>query len=152
MRPITGHRLIVNVQANNDADFYADDGATQTPLVLRGTLPYLVYTALLDQSGTGAPAATILQNTIGAIVWSRVGPGQYFGTLTAAFTSNRTFVCISQMNETVGGGSSYSRFGINRQSANQVLVDTQFVDGTPQVFLADSLLVKASVEIRVYPA
>jgi hypothetical protein len=43
-------------------------------------------------------------------------------------------------------------FGINRQSANQVLVDTQFVDGTPQVFLADSLLVKASVEIRVYPA
>lgn len=39
---------------------------------------YLVYTALLTQTGTNAPVATVLENTLGGTVtWSRVDAGSY---------------------------------------------------------------------------
>ena len=48
-------------------------GETPTPVDSR---PYKVYTALLTQSGTNAPVATVLENTLGGeIVWSRINPG-----------------------------------------------------------------------------
>jgi|TARA_X000001382_G_scaffold32228_3_gene21112 hypothetical protein len=55
---------------------------------------YTVYTALLTQTGTNAPVATLLQNNTGAtFTWARTGSGTY--TITAssnAFTSNKTIV------------------------------------------------------------
>ena len=45
-----------------------------------------VYKALMTQTGTAAPTATVLLNSIGSIVWSRDGVGNYIGTLTGAFT------------------------------------------------------------------
>src|SRR3990167_5465013 len=52
-----------------------------------------VYKALLTQAGTDAPTAIILENTIGNIVWSRNGVGDYLGTLTGAFSSiNKTAI------------------------------------------------------------
>ena len=58
--------------------------------------PYKVYTALLTQSGTNAPVATVLQNTLGGtVVWTRVSSGDYEGTLSSAFTSNKTLCNIS---------------------------------------------------------
>ena len=56
-------------------------------------LPYLVYTALLTQSGTDAPVAIVLQNTLGGeVVWSRADAGWYNATLTGAFTENKTVI------------------------------------------------------------
>jgi hypothetical protein len=53
-----------------------------------GGSSYLVYTALLSQSGTNAPVATVLENTLGGtVVWTRVGAGDYFGTLAGAFVN-----------------------------------------------------------------
>ena len=40
-------------------------------------IPYNIYTALLTQSGTAAPVATVLENTIGNITWVYEGVGQY---------------------------------------------------------------------------
>lgn len=55
--------------------------------------PYKVYTALLAQSGTSAPVATVLENTLGGtIVWTRSTPGVYTGTLVGAFVTNKTFI------------------------------------------------------------
>lgn len=54
--------------------------------------PYKVYTALLTQTGTNAPVATVFENTIGNIVWTRYGIGNYKGTLNDAFIANKT-VC-----------------------------------------------------------
>lgn len=51
---------------------------------------YKIYRALLTQSGTNAPVATVLENTLGDIVWSRAVLGVYEGTLTGAFTSGKT--------------------------------------------------------------
>jgi len=55
--------------------------------------PYKVYTALLTQSGTNAPVATVLENTLGAVpVWSRTAAGTYGVTLTNGFTITKTTV------------------------------------------------------------
>ncbi len=52
---------------------------------------YKVYTALLTQSGTDAPVATVLENTLGGeVVWSRVGVGIYSAILANAFTADNT--------------------------------------------------------------
>src|SRR3972149_5869555 len=54
---------------------------------------YKVYVALLTQAGIAAPAATIIgENTIGAIVWTRAGVGNYLGTLLGAFTATKTWL------------------------------------------------------------
>ncbi len=51
----------------------------------------LVYKALLTQTGTDAPVATVLENTLGGtVVWSYNGVGEYNGALTGAFTSGKT--------------------------------------------------------------
>lgn len=52
-----------------------------------------VYRALFNQSGTSAPTVTVLENTFGGnIVWTRAGAGWYVGTLSGAFTANKTIV------------------------------------------------------------
>ncbi len=54
------------------------------------------YVALLTQTGTNAPTATVLDNTLGGtLVWSYDGVGTYIGTLTGAFTLDKTSVLIS---------------------------------------------------------
>lgn len=45
-----------------------------------------VYRALLSQSGTDAPTAVVIENTLGGtLVWSRLSAGLYIGTLAGAF-------------------------------------------------------------------
>ena len=69
-----------------------EDAPEPTPF----ELPYKVYTALLTQSGTNAPVATVLENTFGGdIVWSYSSTGSYLGTLAGAFTSQKTFFYIN---------------------------------------------------------
>lgn len=56
---------------------------------------YGIYTALLTQAGTAAPVATVLgENTIGTIVWTRAGVGQYVGTLAGAFDVSSTVITL----------------------------------------------------------
>lgn len=54
--------------------------------------PYKVYTALLNQLGTNAPVATVLQNAVGNIVWTRQEAGFYIATLNAAFPINKVYI------------------------------------------------------------
>lgn len=63
-----------------------------------GNLPqngYKIYEATLNQTGTDAPVATIHNNTIGTIVWTRTGTGTYIGTLTGAFPTALTTITIT---------------------------------------------------------
>jgi len=49
------------------------------------------YRATLVQTGTTAPVATVLENSLsGTVVWTRTSAGIYVGTLAAAFTSGKT--------------------------------------------------------------
>jgi hypothetical protein len=56
-------------------------------------LGYRSYTALLTQSGTDVPVATVLENTIGDIIITRdFGPGEYGITLDGGFPVDKTFI------------------------------------------------------------
>lgn len=105
---------------------------------------YKVYTALISQSGTNAPVATILQNTLGGtLVWSYVDTGTYFATLANTFLSGKTWMMITT------GGSLNTDFGIiiYRNTDSQLELDTFDNFGSS----ANGVLLNNSIEIRVYP-
>lgn len=54
------------------------------------------YVALLTQTGTDAPVATGLENTLGGtVVWTYSSPGVYIGTLAGAFPASKTYISSS---------------------------------------------------------
>lgn len=104
---------------------------------------YQAYTALLTQSGTGDPTATVLgTNGIGAIVWTRNSAGNYTGTLTGAFTANKTWL-ICQKGD---GSGSFVNGLLSRSSANALTLDVR--DNTAAV---QDNFTNMSIEVRVYP-
>lgn len=102
-----------------------------------------IYTALLSQSGTGAPTATVLgTNEIGTIVWTRNSTGNYTGTLSGAFTANKTWLIVQRGDQT----GSFINNILSWTSANAVLLTTQDNAANP----TDNFT-NMSIEIRVYP-
>lgn len=102
---------------------------------------YKIYNALLSQSGTSDPTATVLGgNQVGAIVWTRAGLGAYTGTLSGAFTTAKTFILVGQNAD----GITANCF---RSDANTVTLKTYLTStgGSTDVFT------DLSLEIRVYP-
>ena len=55
------------------------------------------YVALLSQSGTSAPDATVLADSIGGITWTRTAQGEYLGTASKPFDVTNTFVIIGNV-------------------------------------------------------
>jgi hypothetical protein len=103
--------------------------------------PYKVYAVLISQSGTSAPTVTVLENTIGTIVWTRTAAGGYNGTLTGAFTASKTF---TQLTLSATGPSAIG-YAI-RDSNNIVKIKTYNTSSAG----IDDALDSASFEIRVY--
>jgi len=102
-----------------------------------------IYTALLSQSGTSAPTATVLgTNEIGSIVWTRSSTGVYVGTLTGAFTSNKIWL-ICQKGD---GSGSFVNGLLSSTSANTVSLSVTDNAGS----VTDNFT-NMSIEIRVYP-
>lgn len=102
---------------------------------------YKVYTVLLNQSGTSAPSATILDNTLsGAVVWSYSSTGAFTGVLAGAFTGSKCFFSINSGDNALG-----SDFKAYRVDGNTIKV-LSFDSGT----LTNGMLTSASLEVRVY--
>lgn len=105
------------------------------------TRPYKVYTALLEQDLTGAPVATVLENTLGGtVVWSRLDPGEYQATVSGLFTLNKTMIQISSNS---GQGNTVTFFAADTNTIDLGTADDSFT-------LADNLLNNTPIEIRVY--
>lgn len=103
---------------------------------------YKVYTALLTQSGTDAPVATVLENTLGGdIVWSRDGEGNYIGTLNNAFPSNKYFAPMP-----INGFDSAVNYG----GGNEPYFYARLDDNSISIITADDQLLDSPIEIRVY--
>jgi hypothetical protein len=114
-----------------------------TELYENSELGYKVYTALLSQSGTDAPTAVVLENTIGGTVtFSYNDVGNYYATLTGAFVNNKTFVIIGTAYELGGGYHNYA----NRDGNNDILIQSFQDTDAP----TNNLLSKTAFEIRVY--
>lgn len=104
---------------------------------------YKSYVALMSQTGTAAPTAIELENSLGNIVWTRNSAGVYYGTLSGAFPITRTFTLsingggydADVLNG--GGGDAYNLVRLND---NVLVLSTT----------GDSILNYSPIEIRVY--
>jgi hypothetical protein len=124
------HNVLVPAPLNDQVLTYETSSALWKPKDKR---TYKVYTALLTQSGTSAPVATVLENTLGGTVsWSYVSIGNYKATLTGAFTINKTSFFLTN-----GASTALSIF---RSSSDQIIIYAP----------TDGNINSATLEIRVY--
>lgn len=110
--------------------------------------PYKVYTAFLNQTGTNIPVATVFENTIGTITWSRNFAGDYMATLTGPniFTINKT-LCLPDRTM-IGHGQPSSQFWTTHTDR---FSDTQIRLFTLKDYVStDGLISNLFVEFRVY--
>jgi hypothetical protein len=129
-----------------------NNGIATTNLTVTGTLnnrsvsdilpTYTKYIALITQSGTNDPTVVELENTIGPIVWTRSVTGLYNGTLSNAFTLDKTYVIISQV-EIDGIVMAY-------RLTNDIIRIVTTNLHSPTAANHDSHLNKNTLEIRVY--
>jgi len=99
-------------------------------------LGYRSYTALLTQTGTDAPVATVLENTLGLNpVFTYDVAGQYTLTdLSGLFLSNKTAVFMQFKN----GGPTME---ILVENVNQIIINANG---------QNDILLNTFIEIRVY--
>ena len=141
---------LANVTANSvTATSHVTTGGSSTQAV-RGdgslSVGYKVYTALLSQTSTNAPVATVLENTLGGtLVWSRVNTGEYRATLSGVFTVNKTVTFVNQ-----GATSPLADIRFNRQDLNGCTLRT-FAHSTSTPLEGGYLINGVTMlEIRVY--
>ena len=135
---------VLTADGAGGADFAAPAG---------GSPGYLEYVALLTQTGTSAPVATVLKNTLsGTVVWTRDSSGTYNGTLMGAFTPNKTVSFVGQISA-IEGNLSYSVINTNVNAIFLMTGDVFIIDtnGPIGVTATDGMLNSTPVEIRVYP-
>lgn len=109
------------------------------------TRPYKVYTALLSQSGTSDPVATVLENTIGDISFEYIDIGAYTISSNNLFTENKTIVLQDQQINRNDNDTDYC-IRIVYDDVNSIIINTAFLDTTE---INDALL-NTPIEIRVY--
>lgn len=117
---------------------------------------YKVYTALLTQSGTNDPVATVLENTLGGtVVWTYGSTGLYQATLTGAFPANKLFFIVEPESSYNVGPQIYSQETrvLTRISDDILILKNTELVFTAGVFTSAGLannFANISVEIRVY--
>lgn len=136
---LVGMTLRQRVFNTDDNDYEWYDG---TRWVKEAHPKYKVYVAIINQAGTAAPVATVLENTLGGtVVWSRATIGTYTATLSGAFTASKTTVIFNGSNISVSLLSGY------RSSDNTCdFISISIVSDVPE----DSMVADTSLEIRVY--
>jgi hypothetical protein len=100
------------------------------------------YVALLTQTGTSAPVATVLENSLGGtVVWTRSVAGYYVATLNGAFPSDKTALFPGSPNSTTSQIAL-----VDENQPNQVGLSTS-INGVN----TDGQLSNTAVMIIVYP-
>jgi hypothetical protein len=143
---VPGDALVpVGIRTETRDDKYTTVAIRKSDLI--SERPYKVYTALLTQTGTNAPVATILENTIGNIVWTYISTGVYVGNLISAFPLNKTYFSVNNRFSDDGGASAYDAFLFRNN--DDIFNLTLWFNGTA----TDDLMEPnnpLSIEIRVY--
>ena len=102
------------------------------------------YVALLTQSNTNAPVATVLENSLGAtVVWSYLSAGGYLFTCTGKFTSNKSIWWTGNFSQGVNNYEITGGFIDGNYGA--VIVTNELAEGSNNI-LSNTLFI-----IEVYP-
>lgn len=105
------------------------------------SLPYKTYKAFLSCTDGINVVMTVMQNTIGAIVWTRNSAGNYKAELAGAFT----------LNKTIGFTSVNNGYYINSSLSLGFSTDILFlVTYVPQTNVPVDYIERLAVEIQVY--
>lgn len=133
--PFSGTSTELREQLMADIFFYTSVG--QSPAA------YLVYSAIISQSGSDAPVATVLENTLGGTpVWTRWSAGEYYMTLTDGLTNDKTWVMLAPPHST----PTVVHRALHQQDNSAIAFYTT-QSGNP----IDDCFFLTSVEVRVYP-
>lgn len=122
---------------------FVDNTDPTNPTLDRG---YKVYTALLTQSGTDAPTAIVLENTLGGVpVWSRYTTGVAQAELIGAFTLEKTVVIPFAHVSSGASGDTMKIYDDEGYSTDNVRIEQKnFAGGSIDDYTG------VGVEIRVY--
>lgn len=101
---------------------------------------YKKYVAIMSQSGTDAPTALVMENTLGAtITWAYDDVGSYYGNLSSAvLTANKTWF--------ISGNTADLNTITTINTTQQVQINTNGDVDTP----ANTMMTNVAIEIRVY--
>ena len=99
---VTSSDLILGVDTSTSKNTTKTFSAGDIASLASGSTAYDSYVALLTQTGTAAPVATVLSNNLTAtLTWARTGTGVYTLTANAAtFTANKTIVFLNNGSDT----------------------------------------------------
>ena len=152
--PKSGDLLLgTSIPAANTNDQPTTRNFPVSSIIALASENHKVYVAELNNIGAGAvaPVATVIKNTIGDIVWTRTGVGSYVGTLTGAFTEDKTFLSGQgySVSTLVGGTGNWPNAqSLNSNNADTVSLSNFALNLTAGDNLADN--VGMFIEIRVY--
>jgi len=122
----------------------APDNNTGTMFVATGITPSEWGGGVLTYD-PGAPVVTILENTIGNIIWIYNAVGNYQALLLNSFPLNKTAVFITSQ-----GFAPPALAAAFKTSSSQIFVTTQRDDGNGNMIGINGSLQLCTFEIRVY--
>lgn len=100
-----------------------------------------IYTALISQTGTAAPTAKILKNDLtGPIIWARTDVGTYTATLPNTFTTDKTYVNITN-----NFSDPDTAINVDSIEPNTITIETYLLETTEDGWFNDT-----PIEIRIY--
>jgi hypothetical protein len=101
------------------------------------------YVALITQSGTDAPTAKVLKNTLGGVpTLNRAAAGIYYMELNEAFNVDKTCVFIGNTQNDTGTMTEASCNSTSRIYIETILASNAF---------SDDLMTNCAIQILVYP-
>ena len=132
---------IVDVSDNTDGP-----QGTSKSIEVANIRGYKVYTALLTQTGTDAPTAIVMENTIGDVEWIYLSVGQYKLQLNNAFTINKTIIFPNVSFNATVAFTDPRIIGFADEGDDDYILVSSFNNSG----LADNIILNFPVEIRVY--
>lgn len=140
---------LVTSRITDDGTNLAVDGVTVYPR------PYKTYAAVLTQSSTDAPVATVLENTTGAtFTWARSTFGTYTVTASSAvLAANKTFILFgnTKLGTSGVGATSFTTAAIRTSTTVITVTTSQQTAEDASGGMTDGQMTEMAFEIRVYP-
>ena len=142
-----GLAATVNTTERRSASINAESAPYTMQDIVDTARPYKVYTALLTQSGTNAPVATVLENnTAFTFSWSYVSQGIYDLNISSAVNLNKVLVLSSIQFYNGPSTNVILSFAQNGSTSTKL----RFRCEIPTGGLSDSLLLNHGLEIKFY--